>query len=221
MDTATLIDNVIDGYDHVSSTDSDNTAREAKILLYAQEVVDEVWYFREWDFRYRSGTVTFAAGDYESDLPANFHEFGSQGLVIVQSTGAKLVADTSANIFEQSYTDTTTFPTYSVWGQNSTTGRKLLQISSSAAMTLDVFYLATSPTLSNCAGDDGQLQFIPTAYHQTVILPGVVYKVKHQQEGEDQRDWYNRYQQGLNRMVAMERAGKTRVQRLPLAVDMW
>ena len=218
MDTATLISKVIDTYDHVSGADSDNSARQAKILQYAQEVVEEVWYHREWAWRYKASSIAVSGNG--ADLPGDFHSFGENGGLYTQ-TGYKLQENHGALVFGESYSDNSSYPIFAIYGQNEITGAKSLFVSSGQDLTLDIAYLRVAPTLVNDYFDNGQLQFIPVAYHNTVILPGVVYKLKHQQEGEDQRDWYMRYQQGLSRMAAMERDLKTAVQQIPLTVAMW
>lgn len=221
MDTSTLISSVMTNYDNISSADADNADRRVRYLQMAQEVFDTAYYFREWPFRYKTGTVTLAAAGTSVKLPATFHQFGVQGGVYNASSGMRLEEVSALDVLAAQQAGQSNPGIFTVLTQDSTDGLPYLQFGGTVAANtdFDIVYLQTSPTLVDTTGNASKLQFIPVAYHNTVLLPGVVARTK-QTEG-DMRNWEDRFQRGLSKMVQDERPFKTAVRRMPFAVNMW
>lgn len=220
MTTSALIDIIINYVDNSSSADNDNSVRRTRILQYAQEVFDEVWYFRGWPFKSRSGTVTVTAGNNAGDLPADFGEFGDKGGVydgtsaLVEISEAQLIAERqSGNRQLGPYI-------FAVFGYNTATNRKQLQVLTQGAnVTYTINYLALAPTLVDATDSTNKLDNIPAQHHQSVLVPGVAAKAK--VSIGDSRDFRSQYLAGIARMTAVERPRKTVTRRAPLARGMW
>ncbi len=64
------------------------------------------------------------------------------------------------------------------------------------------------------------LDQIPSQYHHTVILPGVIARTRRSKG--DTRNWEADYRDGLKRMIAQERQRKSTIQQVPRAISgMW
>lgn len=220
MTTAALIDAVISYTDNSSSSDGDNALRRLRMLQWCQERFEEIWYFRQWPFRARTGTVTVAAAANSGDLPSDFAEIGDQGGVydgvipLTEISQQQLVTERqSGNRMLSSYV-------YAIFDYNSSTLRKKIQTLTLGATTaFDLNYLSAAPTLADSTGATNNLDDIPVQYHQTVILPAVVARAR-MSIGDD-RDFENNFMRGLAHMVAQERGRKNIVRRLPLSRGMW
>lgn len=221
MDTSTLISTVNTVYDNISSVDADNADRRVRILQFAQEVFDTVYYYREWPWRYTSATITLPAAAVKVKLPANYHELGVQGYLSRTSDGVKLEEVSALDVLAAQDTGAQNPGIFTILTQDSTDGLPYIQFGGTVAANTDftLFYLQTSPALVDTTGTASKLQFIPVAYHNTVVMPGVVARIK-QTEG-DQRNWEERFQRGLSKMVQDERPFKSAVRRVPYAVNMW
>src|SRR5262245_2499139 len=126
METATLISNVITFTDNVTALDAENATRRLRYLLYAQEIFEEVWNWRDWPFKYVTGSITVAAADGDADLPADFQEFGNQGGVYIQATGRMLheVTPQEINVHREAGATVGDPGEFAVYGFNTTTDRK-------------------------------------------------------------------------------------------------
>lgn len=220
MTTSALLDALLAHYDSVSSSDADNAGRRTTLLQFAQEVFDEAWLYREWTWRHTTGTITVLASTNSIVLPTDFHSMGQNGRVFESGTTKRYfeapyqwledrLAGTTNNSNEQAF---------SVAGFDSTTGRRLFRIAFTPGSNLsfDLRYLNVPPTLVDTTGSTNKLDALPAEYHNTVILPGAVAKLK-EREG-DSRHWYDRYLLGLGRMAAYERPNKTFIQRMGRSV---
>lgn len=64
------------------------------------------------------------------------------------------------------------------------------------------------------------LNQIPSQYHHTVLLPGVISRTRRSKG--DTRNWEKDYREGLAKMIAQERQRKSTLQRMPRAISgMW
>lgn len=220
MTTSALIDLILNYTDNTVSSDTDNTARRARLLQYAQEVFEEVWYWRQWPFRARSGTVAVTATNNAGDLPADFADFGDKGGIYSGTIELEEISEEEMVAERQS--GSLAFGPYicAVFGFNTTTLRKQLQVLTQPAnITYTINYLAVAPTLVDATNNTNKLDNMPDQYHQTVILPGVAAKAR--VSIGDGRDFKDDYLRGLSNMVGRERPRKTVVRRMPLARGMW
>ena len=225
MTTNGLITAAMTHYDNVDANDADNAARRLRVLQYAQEVFDTVYYYREWPWRYAQGTLTLPVGNFKLKMPADYHEFGVEGSVVQSSDGFRLEEQPWIKVLAAQWAGGLP-TTFTILEQDVTSGGvgdgiPNIQFGGTVGVdtSYDITYLKTSPTLLDTTDLTSRLQFIPVAYHQTVLLPGVVARLK-QSEG-DSRDWEARYEIGLARMCVSERPRKTTVQQLPMTVNNW
>jgi hypothetical protein len=223
-----LIDTVLAYTEDISATDNDNTTRRARLLQYMQEVIDEIWNFKEWAFKtVAATTVTVAANANSADLPADFQEFGQMGGAW-DAQGARMqeipiqelerVRQGGAQAAANNYLYNNVF---AVYGFNTTTSRHKLQVPlQSAAITCSISYQKIPPTLADTTNTTTNgLNYLPVSYHNSVVLAGTVAKAK--ASTGDARDWESKYRNGLAYMVARERNKKTAVTRIPYHSRMW
>lgn len=220
MTTSALIDLVLSYVDNISATDADNATRRARILQAAQEIFDEVWNFREWEFKITNSTVTVLASGNNVVTPSDFQDFGEHGAVY-DSTGRKLKEITPQQLlkYRELATGTGSVPdAYSLFDYDSTTGRRMFQITNtvSGATNFKLWYSRNPPTLVDSTSNSNNLFFVPVQYHSTVMLPGVAWKTRRVKG--DTRDWYADYQRGLGFMTLRERPRKDQAQQLARAV---
>lgn len=225
MTSSALLDLILSYTDNISATDADNATRRLRVLQALQEIYEEVWNFREWRFKLTSGTITVLATTSSIAFPSDFLDMGSEGAVY-SNTGIKMVEKPAQELLEWRQLGIGTgspVDTYAIFNFDATSGLPLFQIpntvTSNTAFT--VWYNRTAPTLADSTTPaTSKLHFIPAQYHNTVLLPGVVAKIR-KQKG-DTRDWAAQYSQGLAYMTLRERPRKTAVQQLPRAtVGSW
>lgn len=222
-DTDAAIDTALAHYDQVSDSDADNTARRARWLQWFQEALDEIWISGDWTFSYTTGTVSISAASDSGDLPADFMEFGVMGGIWdnntldqmgevrpVEAYGGVVVGQAGDNQGEVSQ-----------YGLNTSTARRTLKLPGNAgsAQTIKILYRKNTPTLVDTTGSTSQLWQLPSAYHNTVLLPLATSKGR--DSHGDARQFKEEYVRGLALMAARERARKTITQYMPLALPGW
>lgn len=74
-----LISTAIQFYDNTLATDAENANRRLRVLHYSNMVLDEIWNWRSWPFKFGTDVVSMVAG--EGPLPSDFARFGTEGLV--------------------------------------------------------------------------------------------------------------------------------------------
>lgn len=217
MTTAALIDLIINYTDNVSASDGDNAGRRLRMLQWAQEVFDMVYTHKEWRFRLVTSDVTLVTGFVQ--LPSDFHDFGDEGGVF-NPRGDKMIEvnPRELNRMRESGMSDSSLLYYSVYGFDATSGRpKIIVVDATSTQVLTVWYLKTPPTLVDTTGATNNLFHIPLAYHNTVLVPGVVAKTR--KSKGDTRDWASDFQRGLQEMIKNDRPKKTSVQRVPKAIN--
>lgn len=221
MTAAALLDLVLSYTDNISATDADNAVRRTRVLQALQEIYEEVWNFREWRFKLTSGTVTVLNNTSSIAMPSDFLDMGSEGAVY-SAAGIKMVEQPAQRLLEWRQLGIGTgspVDTFAIFNFDATSGLPLFQlpntVSGNTAFT--VWYNRVAPTLADSVtAATSKLHFIPAQYHNTVLLPGVVAKIR-KQKG-DTRDWAGQYAAGLTSMALRERPRKTAVQQLPRAI---
>lgn len=219
MDGQTFINTGITNYDSVSSSDADNTARRARWLQYLQEAVDEIWIKEDWNFSYKTGTVSISAASDSGDLPSDFMEFGSKGGIWDNNTLKPMPevrpVEAYGGVVEGLAGDNELV--VSEYGNNTSTAVKTLRLMGNAgsSMTLKILYRKIAPTITDASGNGSSLWQIPSQYHNTVLMPLVVSKIR--KSHGDSREYMDRYLENYGRMVARERSRKTTTQYMPFA----
>ncbi len=217
MDTQTLISNILNFYDQVSSSDGDNTNRRARLLQFSQEAFDEVWNYEDWPFTYTTGTVTVSAAASSADLPADFMEFGTMGGIWDNASFDQLAEWTPVQAYGRVVSGQAgdNLRAVASFGTNASTGRMTINLPGPAgsAMTLKLLYRKLPPTLVDTTSTSSNLWQIPAAYHNTVLIPRVASKTR--TSHGDGVDYMADYKQNLGKMVARELPRKTTIQRMP------
>lgn len=223
MDAKTLLDTALSYTDNVNPSDGDYAARRLRLLQVSQEVCEEVWNYREWPFSYKRDTMSVTGSAVEAAMPTDFMELGRYGGVFDSTT--KLPYDEIPYQELQMLRDgsNTTWPeqVFSIFGTTAGVSSQLkaMQVLPVAnARTLRIIYRFVFPTLTDVASDP-ELTYIPSQYHNTVILAGVAWRSR--KAKNEAKDWESAYRRGLAQMVARELDGKTRVSRMPRAVNNW
>lgn len=223
MEGSDLIAVVLNYTDNTDALDADNAIRRLRILQYIQEVVDFVWAYRLWGFSYTSSSVTVLSNTSSIDLPANFHQFTKNGQVNL-SDGTFLLEIPEHQMLEIRATQNSGVSTrveeFSLFGFNTTSGRRLIQtVTVGAATVLNIYYKRVPPTITDATSSSGLAQ-VPVEYHNTVLLPGVIAKTR--KSKGDSRDFKSDFMEGLAYMGAAERPLQRAVQRVPMALtDKW
>lgn len=211
MTVSALIDIVMNFTEDINPTDSDYTNRRARILQLLQEVYDEVWLTREWDFSFTENIVVLTAG--VTTLPEDFMEFGLQGGVYNMATRSPL-----REVFYQDINEARQAQQGGVATEFMISGplRELATNSVDSTESLYVWYRYNPAILVD---EDTAIATIPLAYHNVVLVNGVISRTR--QSKGDARDWETRFQKGLALMIKNQKPGKTSTQRLPLQVRNW
>lgn len=223
MDTAALIDRIINFTDNTDSTDADNATRRSRILQYCQEIFDYVWYYRPWIFKYRTASITVNGTTGIADVPADFNGLGPEGKLYDVGTGRQLWEEPYYKLMEKirlGLQSGNPPELFAVGGMNTTTFARTIQlIPPGSAMSLTMDYEAKSPTLADTS-TASNLELIPVDYHFSVLLPGV--HARTAQSQGDVRDWAGQFKQGLIYMVNREMPHQSKVRQMPRhSVGLW
>lgn len=217
MEGSDLIDIVLAYTDNTDPIDADNSIRRARLLQYLQETVDMVWFYRPWSFTYTSGSVTVLNNTSSIDLPADFNQFTKNGQVNLDD-GTFLLEIPEHQMLElranQSSGVSVRIEEFSLFGFNTTTNRRLIQVVTVGANTdLNIYYKKKPPTITDANSSSGLPQ-IPDEYHNLVLVPGVAAKTR--KSKGDSRDFKGEFMEGLAYMCAAERPLQRQVQRMPM-----
>lgn len=220
MTVTEVIDQVIERSDNIKGTPADYSDRRLRLLDYLREVVDEIWWLRDWPWRMKSGTVTVPAGAGAVVVPADFNDWGHEG-GIYGADGQPLDPVSEREILDlrEAGHRSDTPDRYSIFDEDSTgmapTYRKMLQFPmNDAAVTLKLWYQATPPALDE-SSNNNNLRFIPVQYHRNTIVPGV--RFKSQQSKSDARSAQSKveYEAAKAAMLTAEARDRNRIRQLP------
>lgn len=219
MTTNALVSLILSYTDNVPQSDADYATRRARVLQLLQEVGEEVWNFTDlWAFSYKRDTAfSLTASAAEVDLPSDFLEIGRHGSLYENSgdhTWLEVGLQELSDIRDGS--TVTTPKVFCIYGYNTATDRRRIQVlPAGSTRTMTLIYRFLFPTLV----DDATSAPIPSQYHNTVLLAGVIAKTR--ETKNELRDWRARYEEGLARMQARELPGKSAVHKMPRAVNNW
>lgn len=221
--TDAFIDAGIEYYDNTGSSDTDNATRRARWLQFTQEGLDEIWLSGDYVFSYTTSTVSISAGSDSGDLPADFMEFGLVGGIWDSTSTDQLeqirpIEAYSGVVVGQAGEGQGGISDY---GMNASTQRRVLHLPGSAgtSQTIKILYRKVAPTLLDATDSTSNIWQLPSAYHNTVLMPLVVSKIR--SSLGDSRQFYDRYLSGLSAMAKRERARKTSTQILPSSIRMY
>lgn len=212
MTGAELINEAIAYYDNTLATDATNAQRRLRVLHSAQLVLEEVYNFKAWPFKYKVGTVVTTAG--AGALPADYGRLGPEGSV-VDSAKAVWTETTLQEIYAlRAGTDQPLIKVFAIGlGSTASTNYNQLVVPDTvASYTFQVGYDRLAPTLTDAATE---ITVIPKQYHRTVLLAGTVARMQ-TLKSDVRQFWLGQYAMGLGRMQANEMPMQSRVQQLPL-----
>jgi hypothetical protein len=223
MTDEALINELITVYDQVSPVDGDYSARRARILSWAQDITDEVCFYRQWTFLMSSAEVNVSSTTLAGDLPADFSYIPETGGVFRSDDGQQMTERPVQEILRLQLlgVPVATLPDmYAIYGYNSTTKRKLIQVPPiSANVNVEVNYLKIPPTLSDPG--TGLKDNIPEQYHRTVIMQGTLYRMLRAKGAMASGDYFQKYRENLATMAAREIPFRSEVRRMPMANRQW
>lgn len=176
MEAAALITKYLQNQSGIDTTDS--VARE-NARRNLQDVFVLVANDRNWEFRYGTAEITFAAARPTTALlPVDYLSWGpAGGLFIKNGVGKPIKWTAQANYLralEQQDERQTQPRAYTELGTDAT-GRKAVALypSLTASLTCVCHYYRVPPTLTD--GSDGLINFIPPTWHETVLYNGLVW----------------------------------------------
>jgi len=202
----------------IDPTDADYTARRLYWLQLLQEVFDEVWNYRPWPWKLRNDQITVPLADGFEPMPEDYQELGEQGGVyLVGSADGWPLEEVSPQQIQGERASgagaTSTPDHFAIFGFDVATGLPLIQLPPlGSAVNLDIWFYA-NPTLLVDDSTSSGLTDIPLAYHQTVLLAGLVAKLR-RNKGDD-RDWQALFDKGLAWMVTREKPRKNTPRSMP------
>jgi hypothetical protein len=199
--------------DNVAPGDADNTDRGTRVLEYIRAVVADITFRRPWRFRVkRSSLLTLSSGSVA--LPSDFVELGPYGGVF-NSAGVRLDETDEQRILEIRERGGDQQREFSIFDQDTTTGYPLLQMGTTAALGLYVWYLRGVPTLDTTTNNAKLVVAIPTQYHQLVILPGVQAKTQRSKGDARVQEYLANYEQGIRLMGKNEKRLRSQARTSP------
>jgi hypothetical protein len=223
-----IIDQALEG-DNVPPASADYTLRRRKALAFLRELLDEVWWMRDWPRRRRTGTVTVGAGDAFAAVPADFQSLGPGGGLWHPTSGAVLAEVAESVIFDRrSGGSTTDAPdVFAIFDVDPATYRPRLQFPpNTAELTFTIRYQALPPRILDPGdpnsgiepGDEEDMAIgaIGAEYHQSVLAPGLAARLR-EQKGDSRWQYLNgRFETGKAGMLKEEaRAQSDRVRQMP------
>lgn len=209
MDVTEIISQVLGRDDNISAAAADNTTRRTRLLEYLREVEAEVWWRRDWTWKKKRGTVSIPAGVGYTTVPTDFASLGNFGGVYHpsggQGDGEKLDLKPESLIIELREGGSNSGPPriFALFGQDPTTYLQLIQIPTTAAADLVIWYQPNPPTIDETANVNA-IKAIPEKYHQLVLVPGLRMKAR---ESKGDARWQfslGEYQAGLRFMQEEE-----------------
>lgn len=152
-----LIDKALRYGDNVSPTSADYLERRRLALSFLRDLVDEVWWLRDWPWKKKDTTVTVPANVGYTNLPVDFSSLGNYGGVYSNVDGGKL-DEVPESVIEdlksgQNPWSTANPQVFALHGQDETTYLGQIKIPlNSTAVTLKIFYQSNPPFIMD-AGD--------------------------------------------------------------------
>lgn len=204
---------------NLPGTDGDATARRARLLQFAQEVADDVWFYREWPFVYKRGSVTTDSTG-EVAMPSDFSEVGRDGGIYNSSNVRLEYRDPYVleELAQNSITNSSSM-IYTLIGQDSTTPFQVKLKTLLPSQSVDVVYRKHPPTLLDVttAATNGLTQF-PIEFHNKVFTPGGKWKIYQSIDDARKVEFAQEYEAGKADMAKRLRPGKDTLRRLPSAL---
>ena len=211
-----LLTDVRSYYDDTNSAlYSDPTNREARLLVYYNRGVDEIWKMHPWPFKYATDTLTLASG--AGVLPANFSNIGPEGYVSLPDSINKPYVEVAYQDILAMRQRPAAYQTYRFYaiGPGTTNGnQQILTANPADGFDLTVVYEMVAPRQTSSAGPvDG-----PPYLHDALLAC----TLKHSMESlNDGRDWEMKYRIALSNAIKAGRPIRSRAQQMPLTVGKW
>lgn len=220
MTTSALIDALLTHWEEIPATTAEQATMRARILALAQEIVQEIWDYAEWEFRHRSGTLTLPSGAYVVDGPTDFQTTGQSGGLFVDSQRTEIRWMDPLHLHRErelrAVQNNTVPKFYSIDNTGTTSGyaRFVFDITASGSVTINIYYLATPPVLVDTTGSTNGLDKIPTEYHQSVVIPGCRWLIALSSGDGRTAELLVIYQHALARMKSRRRPGQESLERI-------
>jgi hypothetical protein len=221
-----ILDQIMRRSDRIGSPTADYADRRQLHLDFLREIVDDVWYFRDWPWKRTTENIVVPDGIGFVAMPANYSSMGKYGsiyrLIDSSNTGNPLEERPEGDIFDLRQTEFITDDPriFCFSGQDTdvaspTLGRPYFQIPwNKGDLTFAVWYQMLTPTLDESANVEN-LKLIPEKYHQSVIVHGMRYKAI-ESKGDDRWAFeFQEYEKGKKMMKEEEARLQGRTPRLP------
>lgn len=178
MDTDSFIDEVMEDFLEISSSDGTYTSQRTRVLRATQRAVEQLWNYDSWDFKKKIGaSATLTQGTYSVATPARFHQVGDNGVVWLGEEYEISRADPLwvHRIRRSNGTATGKPQFYCIDGQDSTTLRPLIvfDITADANYTINLDHERTRPTLVDSSSAGNGLEEVPDEHARSVLRPMV------------------------------------------------
>jgi hypothetical protein len=200
--------------DNSSPSDTDISDNRTRILQDLRAVTADVTFRRPWPFRQKkSALLTLSSGAVS--VPSDFVDLGPYRGVYNASTGLPLRETDEQEIQDIRQANGSDPCTFAIFGQDSTTGDKQIQVPTTAALTLYVWYQRGVPTLDEDDNVDNLNIAIPSQYHQLVLLPGVRARRQRSKGDARSREDAQAFEDGIKIMARSEKRQRSYTRRSP------
>jgi hypothetical protein len=220
MLVATAITQILARGEDAPDTDADDDDRRLRTLENIIEVWVTVWLDRPWPRKRKSSQLTMPAGQGYIAVPSDFQSVGHYGGVFQASTGKRLdyVNPQEMQEMKRMPGNETDDPSeYSFYDQETSTpfAMRMQTITNTSQLLFDISFEKVAPTLSDGGGNDSNLNYIPEAYQQAVIIPGAKALAKLNLGDITQAQFDGQMRRALRLMRAAERPGMDTTAKLP------
>lgn len=221
MLVATAITQVMARGEDAPDTDADDADRRLRTLENIIEVWVQVWLDRPWPRKRKSAPLTVPATQGYIAVPSDFQAVGHYGGVFVNATGARLDYVNPQEMQEMKRIPGSSGgddpSEYSLYDQETSTpfAMRLQIVTNTNSLLLDLSYEKVPPTLTDGGASDANLNYLPEAYQQSVIIPGAKALAKLNLGDITQAQFDGQMNRALRIMRAAERPGMDTTAKLP------
>jgi hypothetical protein len=211
---------IIDGVD---ALDGDNTARRSRYLFWLQFINNYVHLYAPWEWTYTTATLTILGdplavgynGGNKIALPTNFLETTNHG-GLYDSTGQRW-SEESVYILQRMRVEGLGADRSQCFSIFNSCVQIPFVTSSDISFTL-IYRVRPEVLVDDLVAPIAEMM-IPDRYKDTVIIPGVVHKVKEAENDARTQLWAGYFTDGLRQMAAREQPKQTRFKQWPKAVQ--
>lgn len=222
MTPSAIITQLIEIVDGISSSDADNDPRRARILFWLQFINNFVHLYREWEWTYASAQLTILGsslaptydGGNKIVLPTNFLETSRHG-GLYDTTGRRWQEESVYMLqrLRAEGLNSDQASSFSIFNS-----RIQIPFITSSDLVFNLVYRMRPDVLVDDLTAPITEMTIPDRYKETVIIPGVIHKMKEAENDARTAQWAGYFTDGLQQMCERENPVQTRFRQWPKAI---